>query len=68
MLDGVCYSLPFYLGDQNDPATIIDILEGRDKLPSYHDLPRTSAAFQKYQGMRTAYPKLITIFVLLYKD
>lgn len=49
LLDDICYSIPFYLGDRIEPLTLSDVDSCRHKFPSYHDLSRTNAAVRRYR-------------------
>lgn len=50
LLDDICYSIPFYLGDRTEPTTLIDIEDHQHHFPSYHDLAETDEAFQHYKN------------------
>lgn len=39
IVDGLCYSVPFYLGDRTRPCSITDFDRSEISLPSYHGLP-----------------------------
>ncbi|KAB5526421.1 hypothetical protein GE09DRAFT_1207626 [Coniochaeta sp. 2T2.1] len=43
IVDSVCYSVPFYLGNRTKPASITDFTDPEIQLPSYHPLPSDDA-------------------------
>lgn len=50
LVDSVCYSIPFYLGDCTRPGILLNIESHGNKFPSYHDLPPSDEAFLNYKS------------------
>ena len=50
LVDAICYSVPFYMGNISRPVAYSDIESPQIILPSYHDLDPTDEAFLKYQA------------------
>lgn len=49
LVDSICASVPFYLGNRVDPTVFADTEDPRHTFPSYHDLPPSDEAFSRYQ-------------------
>lgn len=50
LLDSLCHSVPFYLGNRRVPAVFSDMENSELVFPSYHDLQPTDEAFLSYLG------------------
>ena len=50
LLDSLCHSVPFYLGNRRVPAVFSDMENSELIFPSYHDLQPTDDAFLSYLG------------------
>jgi hypothetical protein len=49
LIDDICYSVPFYLGNLNSPISFTILEDTTLEFPSYYDLPPTGREFQRYQ-------------------
>lgn len=49
LVDSVCYSIPFYLGNCTRPGILLNMESPRTKFPSYHDLSPSDEAFLNYK-------------------
>lgn len=49
LVDSICYSIPFYLGNCTLPGILLNIENPHNKLPSYHDLSPSHEAFLNYK-------------------
>jgi Fungal Zn(2)-Cys(6) binuclear cluster domain/Fungal specific transcription factor domain len=48
LVDSLCHSVPFYLGNRTVPAVLSDMENSELMFPSYHDLEPTDDAFLRY--------------------
>lgn len=49
LVDSVCYSIPFYLGNCTRPGILLNMESRRNKFPSYYDLSPSDEAFLNYK-------------------
>lgn len=49
LVDSICYSIPFYLGNCNRPGILLNMQTPRNRFPSYHDLSPSDEAFLNYK-------------------
>lgn len=49
LVDAMCYSVPFYLGNCSRPGILLNMENPDNKFPSYHDLPPNDEAFLNYK-------------------
>lgn len=49
LVDYICYSIPFYLGNCTRPGILLNMENPRNKFPSYHDLSPNDEAFVNYR-------------------
>lgn len=50
LVDSICYSIPFYLGNCTRPGILLNMQNPRNKFPSYHDLSPNDEAFLNYKS------------------
>jgi hypothetical protein len=58
LVDGICYSVPFYLGNRVAPMTLHDVADTQLVFPSYHDLPFTDECFMRYRASSSYISKI----------
>lgn len=49
LVDAICYSIPFYLGNCTRPGILLNMENPHNKFPSYHDLSPSDGAFLNYK-------------------
>lgn len=49
VVDSICHSIPFYLGNCTRPGIFLNMENPHSKFPSYHDLPSSDEAFLNYK-------------------
>lgn len=49
LVDYICYSIPFYLGNCTRPGILLNTESPRNKFPSYHDLSSNDEGFVTYR-------------------
>lgn len=50
IIDSICYSIPFYLGNCTRPGILLNMENPHSKFPSYHDLAPSDEAFLDYKA------------------
>lgn len=50
LVNSICYSIPFYLGNCTRPGILLNMQSPRNKFPSYHDLSPSDEAFLNYKS------------------
>lgn len=49
LVDSICHSVPFYLGNCTRPGILLNMENPHNKFPSYHDLYASDEAFLNYK-------------------